>query len=144
MWLGDGDDEDEQFIDPSLVDTVCSVCKGTDFRTHDNGAFLICADCGTEVRGRVEEVSEAFETAGATYRKRKVGPRPDREPITAPEVDPRPSAYVAPEFGTLLLFQVEPGVSYHAVQEVCVVVVVRRASFRVRRSSPAKRRARRA
>ena len=92
MWLGDGDDEDEQFIDPSLVDTVCSVCKGTDFRTHDNGAFLICADCGTEVRGRVEEVSEAFETAGATYRKRKVGPRPDREPITAPEVDPRPSA----------------------------------------------------
>ena len=76
---------------------TCAVCKGTDFIDDENDSFQTCADCGTQVHGRIEELNTHDNEIGGSNRKRKASRRPDaiRQVVPDADADPRPSAEVA-------------------------------------------------
>jgi hypothetical protein len=81
------------YEDLQPFELVCANCKGTSFVKDDY--FKTCNDCGLQVRGHVEEITE-FEQ-GVTTTKRKSHKRGRKEIVYEPHVELRPSAEVGLE-----------------------------------------------
>ena len=82
------EDEDRFYEDLQPFELVCTVCKGTDFIEAD--FIKTCADCGTQVRGHIEEQNHAEygEGTGRSVKQK----RKRTEKVYEAQVELRPSA----------------------------------------------------
>ena len=82
------EDEDPLYEDLQPFELVCTVCKGTDFIEAD--FIKTCADCGTQVRGHIEEQNHAEygEGTGRSVKQK----RKRTEKVYEAQVELRPSA----------------------------------------------------